>query len=148
MALSLKIYAIVHDATGKRYIGSTQQRVFYRISTHLGELRRGIHASPKFQELWNSTDITKWSFKVLEILPYGTMAIRLRAEKRHIDSCPPDLCLNDRINISFLDRHQEAVALLRQGKTGREIRGLLGKEGLSEGMISRIRHCYITEAIM
>ena len=58
------IYIIEH-VSGFYYIGMSND-MFSRWQSHVTSIRTGGHSSTKFQALFLSTDITEWSFKVLE----------------------------------------------------------------------------------
>lgn len=59
------VYRIVHVATGREYIGSTQD-FNRRRGMHLSHLRRGIHHSPKLQRSWSKRHPSEFAFEILE----------------------------------------------------------------------------------
>ncbi len=60
------IYHIIHDSTGKRYIGVTNN-FKRRIADHLRELNGGCHHSPKLQNSWNKHGEEKFSIESREV---------------------------------------------------------------------------------
>jgi predicted GIY-YIG superfamily endonuclease len=58
------IYKIEHKS-GYYYIGKSVD-LFGRWASHATQLTLKTHHSPKFQELWNSSDPSEWTFSILE----------------------------------------------------------------------------------
>lgn len=59
------IYAIVHDESGKVYIGSAKN-IYSRWRFHKSLLRRSLHHSPHLQNSWNKYGESAFRFVVLE----------------------------------------------------------------------------------
>ena len=59
------IYAIVNEANGKCYVGSTV-RLNHRYCSHLSDLRRGVHRSTKLMRAWLKYGPNVFWFVVLE----------------------------------------------------------------------------------
>lgn len=131
------VYAITHDPTGSRYVGSTTKGFFFRVQQHVADLRAEAHTSKKLQALWLKTPITDWSFKVLEILENGKHRNRLLAEKEWLDKLAPDLRLNDNVRIQTYDRYAE---IRRRIKRGEKYKDIAAATGVSIGLISQIKY--------
>lgn len=58
------VYKIEH-ISGYYYVGYSID-TFSRWSSHYTSLKQNNHSSTKFQELWNKTDPSEWSFNILE----------------------------------------------------------------------------------
>jgi hypothetical protein len=58
------LYAVVHDPTGRRYIGHSQD-LRSRLSVHRGSLRSGRSQHRELQRLWSETHEREWCFVVL-----------------------------------------------------------------------------------
>lgn len=61
----LGIYAIIHKATGRKYVGQSGN-LTKRFIQHRVDLRRGKHVNPKLQSAWNKYGETEFEFVVLE----------------------------------------------------------------------------------
>lgn len=129
-------YAITHDPTGSRYVGSTTKNFLYRIRQHLCDLKKGVHTSKKLQALWSRSRITDWSFKVLETLETGNHRARLCCEKEWIDKLPAGLRLNANERLQSYDKYAD---VLRRIKKGERYVDIAAAVGLSIGMISQIK---------
>lgn len=79
------IYAITHEATGRRYIGSAVN-VDRRWSQHRSELARGVHKNPKLQSAWNKYGADAFTFSVLELVVETPDLVP--AEQRWLDARP------------------------------------------------------------
>lgn len=60
------IYVIVHERTGKRYVGATRTRLSMRMRGHLGPLNNGKHPIAEFQEDWNQDGPDAFYVEVIE----------------------------------------------------------------------------------
>lgn len=132
-----RVYALTHDISGARYVGSTQGPVFKRIHSHLAQLNAGTHTSKKFQRLWNDSTVCDWSFKVLEILQVGSARNRLMAEKAWTEKVLEDLRLNSNTRFASYERYDEVVRRIKRGEKYKDIAKAVG---LSIGMISNIKN--------
>jgi group I intron endonuclease len=47
------IYAIVHEPSGRRYVGATTTRLSLRMRAHLNPLNKGVHSVKSLQEDWS-----------------------------------------------------------------------------------------------
>lgn len=141
-----KIYAITHDPTGSRYVGSTLTAVFARIRSHLLLLNAGTHTSKKFQALWAKSTICDWSFKVLEVLENGrhNHRARLLAEKKWLDLVPPPQRLNDNTRFASYEKYSEVLRRIAKGERYVDIADAVG---LSLGMISQIKQLRLAKII-
>ena len=61
----VSVYQIKNEVTGECYIGSSANGCMERWVYHRRRLNEGKHNKP-FQDAWNKTDITDWSFRVVE----------------------------------------------------------------------------------
>jgi hypothetical protein len=59
------IYSILHNPTGKIYIGMSVD-IYGRWQSHYNQIRIGNHSSILLMELWTQTDPSEWSFSILE----------------------------------------------------------------------------------
>ena len=59
------IYIIKHAPSGRFYIGMSTD-IFGRWGSHYGTIKMAQHTSVELARLWLATDITEWSFSVLE----------------------------------------------------------------------------------
>lgn len=59
------IYIITHEPSGKFYIGMSRD-VLTRWSSHYTDIKTASHSSPLFMNLFLQTDITEWSFRIIE----------------------------------------------------------------------------------
>jgi len=75
------IYAIVHLATGRRYVGSAVN-MRERTGVHRCMLRAGKHINARLQRAWNKYGEGAFSFEVLEEHQREQLLV---AEQRHID---------------------------------------------------------------
>jgi len=75
------IYAIVHLATGRRYVGSAVN-IRRRVARHASALRAGKHWSRHLQAAWNRYSEKAFSFIVIELCGPGDL---IRFEQHHID---------------------------------------------------------------
>ena len=79
------IYAIVHRATGRRYVGSSvdiEKRWWY----HNHRLERGSHFNLHLQRAWNKYGAPEFTFKVVELCHLEDLTAR---EQHHIDRWSP-----------------------------------------------------------
>jgi hypothetical protein len=60
------VYALVHIATGRAYVGASARCIGNRFSWHLAVFRRNAHTSKAAQELWNKSQPSDWHFKIVE----------------------------------------------------------------------------------
>lgn len=87
------IYAIVHIASGKRYVGSTVDRKSRR-AHHWSALRGNRHHCPHLQNAWNKYGEDAFEFRILETLETPDKKTRVSAELRAIAEVD---CYNSRI---------------------------------------------------
>lgn len=80
------IYAIVHLATGRRYIGSASN-IDARWRGHRSHLRRGDHHSAHLQHCWQKYGEAAFAFVVLETCPKD-QAVLLEREQHWLDLFP------------------------------------------------------------
>jgi len=59
------IYIITHEPSGKYYIGMSRD-IFSRWGSHYGSIKTAAHSSTSFMNLFLQSDITDWSFRILE----------------------------------------------------------------------------------
>ena len=86
------IYAIVHIASGRRYIGSSIS-VYRRWQWHQMDLRNGNHHCRKLRELWQSNPRTA-SFQLILLSECDPDDLD-RLEQQEIDRAVAErLCLN------------------------------------------------------
>ncbi len=81
------IYEIVHNQSGKRYIGSSVDMAD-RWGKHLSELRRGMHPCKPLQNAVNRYGIDAFTFRVLEHV--GDVAELLSREQWYLDNLVPE----------------------------------------------------------
>lgn len=73
------IYKCTEKATGKCYIGKTRNAPFFRWWNHL------THSGSPFGLYLRSTELSDWTFEVLEVLPYNTPDTKiLRIESEYM----------------------------------------------------------------
>jgi hypothetical protein len=84
--------------------------IFQRWSSHYTSLKSLSHSSPKFKDLWNSTNPTEWQFNILEVcsitefknetklkgaaLEKGFRQLLLRTERKWMSNYSKTFCLN------------------------------------------------------
>jgi hypothetical protein len=78
------IYAIIHVATGRRYVGSTGD-VAGRLRAHCKDLRGGRHHCRHLQNAWNKYGEAAFGFEVLEECPCEAKVLLAR-EQAWIDT--------------------------------------------------------------
>lgn len=61
------IYMIQNKSTGLYYIGLSTD-IFSRWQSHYTQLKIKKHSSQRFQDLFNKTPFTDWSFNILEVV--------------------------------------------------------------------------------
>jgi predicted GIY-YIG superfamily endonuclease len=61
------VYIITHEPTGMCYIGESVD-IFGRWGSHNTNLRLNRHSSVAFQALWDSTNASEWTWRILEIV--------------------------------------------------------------------------------
>jgi hypothetical protein len=61
------IYQIYNKITEQYYIGMSTD-IFGRWGSHYSDIKMTKHTSIKLVDLWNSSPITDWEFKILEIV--------------------------------------------------------------------------------
>ena len=83
MVTSATIYAIINRHNKKRYIGSTEQTVERRWSSHKRLLRRGQHHSEQLQRDWDHYGEQEFLFVVLGVV---AKKARFWAEQKYIDA--------------------------------------------------------------
>jgi group I intron endonuclease len=81
------VYAIIHNASRKRYIGSTTS-FRRRWAEHKSALNRGIHRSPKLQAAWTKHGAVAFEFRVLE--PVADRSAILAREQAWLDIAFPE----------------------------------------------------------
>lgn len=86
------IYAIIHSASGKRYVGSTINKN-YRFIKHRSELKNKRHHCRHLQNAWNKYGVHAFEFVVLKELPTNDRVIRAIEELKFINELP---CYNSR----------------------------------------------------
>lgn len=76
------VYQIVCLATGKRYIGSSQD-IKARWKSHRTALRGGYHDNPRLQHAWNKYGEASFQFQIIETTTLDTILTR---EQHYIDA--------------------------------------------------------------
>ncbi|MBS0523833.1 MAG: GIY-YIG nuclease family protein [Proteobacteria bacterium] len=119
------IYAIVHIASGRRYIGASTS-VYRRWQQHRIELHDGSHHCPKLRALWQS-DPRSASFEF--VLLYECHPDDLeRLEQREIDRAMAEgLCLNA-VTSPHVKRIMDERGRQKQEQLATEWRALRAKE--------------------
>jgi predicted GIY-YIG superfamily endonuclease len=106
-------YWLTHKATGRFYVGSTQN-IQNRRASHFWSLRKGKHNNKAMQALWDQDPgEDKWT---LTVFVFGTREEAYEDEKRRIDNADKSLLLN-------------AVTDVRS-----PISHVMGREGMKEKM--------------
>lgn len=59
------IYIIKHEPSERYYIGMSRD-IYARWGSHYGDIKTASHSSTDFMNLFLQTDISEWSFRVLE----------------------------------------------------------------------------------
>ncbi len=108
------IYAIVHLASGRRYIGSAAN-IDGRWRGHRSDLRKGRHSSPYLQHVWTKHGEHGFVFVVLETLPKDSKALKSR-EQYWLDLFPEMLLNAARHAIPGLHRPHTPEARLRMSQ--------------------------------
>ena len=94
------IYAIVHKASGKRYVGQAARTFALRRRSHAHQLRNGKHHSRYLQRAYNKYGADAFKWVVLERIDLsgksGNAKIELlrKREQHWMDKTPPGLLLN------------------------------------------------------
>jgi len=76
------IYAIVHVASGRRYVGSAVN-IKRRVTRHVGLLTAASHVNPHLQGAWNLYGADGFSFTTLELCAVDEL---IQREQHHIDA--------------------------------------------------------------
>lgn len=63
------VYAIVHLASGKRYVGSASKSFRLRLAVHMSELRKFKHHSSTLQRAWSKYGDDAFEFRIVELSP-------------------------------------------------------------------------------
>lgn len=79
------IYRITNTVSGKFYIGSSNN-LRHRWSTHLSDLRRGVHANPMLAAAWRKYGAVALVFQVVELCDASELLVR---EQWHLDAHAP-----------------------------------------------------------
>lgn len=58
---------LYNKRTEEYYIGMSVD-IFGRWGSHYSDIKMSKHSSPKLVKLWNSSQITDWEFKILEVI--------------------------------------------------------------------------------
>lgn len=135
------IYAIVHLASGRRYVGSTIDRKA-RWSEHKTNLKFKRHHCTYLQNAWNKYGADAFEFRTLEVIKDHDKESRLRAELGHIMDAPYYNC---RIaGISFtnfengpLTREKISRTLSSKLKTDELYRYMLSQRGAELAEMAR-----------
>lgn len=80
------IYAIVHLASGKFYIGSAVS-LWQRCKDHRSWLKRGVHKNRHLQHAWDAHGAAQFAFMPLEVVPDKDDL--LRVEQAYLDRLTP-----------------------------------------------------------
>lgn len=68
------IYAIVHEPSGRRYVGSTTKRLSVRMAGHRRSLNKGDHGSGALQADWITDGAAAFYVEVLQrAVPYQVL---------------------------------------------------------------------------
>src|SRR3972149_846536 len=98
------VYRILCSVNGKSYIGSSVG-IVRRFRTHRNELRRGTHANPHLQRVWNKYGESAFEFQVLEMCDESVLRQR---EKEIIDRVRPEF------NCQGIDPNRSLASLSRE----------------------------------
>lgn len=103
------IYAIVHNASGKRYVGSTVD-CLDRWKHHRSRLNKNIHHCSHLQRSWNKYGKEAFSFVVLETLPDNDSKLRRIAELKWLSLSKPFNALVNGQGLEFFAASPEVRA--------------------------------------
>lgn len=81
------IYAIVHIASGRAYIGSSSD-IDLRLRMHAGSLERGRHYNRFLQRAWTKNGASAFEMRVLELTGDASLVVR---EQAHLDQHQPNV---------------------------------------------------------
>lgn len=81
------IYQILNLINGRSYVGSSCVCVFWRVSSHIRELRNNRHKNTHLQRAWNRYGEGSFCIRVLEVMPswigtLGKPTMRSYVERR------------------------------------------------------------------
>lgn len=106
--MKIGVYAIVHTASGKRYIGSSAN-ISKRFGAHRRALRKGKHQNVHFQRAWDKYSEAAFDFQVVEECLRNACR---PTEQRHLDGVDFDTLYN-----IARDAHRGTGKWGRLGKT-------------------------------
>lgn len=140
--MTVGVYVLTDEVTGKFYIGSSSN-IVKRVKRHIDELRRGVHHNVNFQKVWEKTTGIIQSF-----LPTVTREEAYILEQDIMDRhAGNDKCLNIGLSVrggDNLTRHPDRENIIKRikktlesrvaGLTPHERKLLWGKPGNRNGM--------------
>lgn len=80
------VYIITNTANGNRYIGSSID-IYRRWTTHLRDLRKGIHGNQILQRAWNKYGEDKFEFAILLLCSESDTLLN---EQQFLDNIEPE----------------------------------------------------------
>ena len=123
------IYAVIHKASGKRYIGSTE-RLLVRWRQHRSDLHENKHHCQHLQRAWNKHGEPAFDFIVIETCPREEQFIR---EQWYLDNFWDDLYNTARIagaSMAGRKHSEETRAKMTGRKCSEEARIKMSKDRL------------------
>lgn len=107
------IYKITHLPTEQYYIGMSVS-IFNRWQSHYTSLDKGTHSSPRFMELFNSTNLNEWQFQILEIFPLTQFKQESKLKGKSLEKGYRQLLL--RMERKWMALHSRTYALNKDDK--------------------------------
>lgn len=103
------IYLIVNCVNGKIYVGSSARSFDRRKITHLHDLRKNQHHSPRLQNAWNKYGESSFEFHIIETVEPARCIER---EQHWIDKLKPDYNICKKAGSVLGHKHTEETRQL------------------------------------
>ena len=96
------IYALVHNDSGRMYVGSTAAKLSKRFREHRCLLNNGKHTSRKLQDDWSKLGSAQFEIRILQSLGDNvSFERRKRAEQSWIDKAEQSGLLYNAYKVAF-----------------------------------------------
>ena len=91
------IYKITHKVTGEYYVGQSRE-ILERWSSHYNDLKMNKHSSPKFQELFNRSSMTDWTFEIIKVISKTEIRMETGLKGKNLEACIRKILLAEEKN--------------------------------------------------